>query len=336
MLIFLYLYKNNTMKVAIVFVLCLCLFNIALRGQNVSPGDTITEEMQGLILSKKGDEINVLMNDSATKIPALHMVGELSKSFEKEILGTTVTGWLTIGIVKVVGIKERIIRLAVLEEKSIITIDGVKQDQFTPGQTIKLTWKMLVSPDEILFRKGLQEYDNSKPSAINYFRQTTIINPKHAEAFNMIGIIHHQNNIFDSAVIYYKKAWMLDTSNITYIKNIAVASTNLNLYSEAYLFAEKAVFHSPDDAEAHYLRAITYLYAIIYSWKGEMTAIQKKQILSDMDFAVTTNENDSFYYKERMIIRSFFLDYAGACEDAKKYRALEGSAGDAFVIEYCY
>ncbi|HNX06093.1 MAG TPA: hypothetical protein PKL96_00765 [Bacteroidales bacterium] len=107
-------------------------------------------------------------------------------------------------------------------------------------------------------------------------------------------------------------------------------------YDEAFLFAKKAVLHAPGDAEAHYLRAITYLYTIIYSLNSEMTAAEKKQILSDMDFAVSVDVNESFYYKERMMIRSMFLDYAGACEDAKKYRSLEGSAGDEYVMEYCY
>ncbi|HOV11159.1 MAG TPA: hypothetical protein PLT47_02485 [Bacteroidales bacterium] len=323
-------------RIATVIVFCFYIFILPICAQNSSGADTIYYEIQGLILLKKNTEINVVINEPIAKMPALNTVGELSKSFEKEFAGTKITGWLTIGIVKIVGFKNQVIRFILIEEKSEITVDGVKQDHFGNGQTVKFTWKELAGPDQILFDKGLKEYDNkNKQAAMNYFKQVVVINPKHAEAINMIGILYHENSVYDSAVFYYKKAWKYDTANIAYIKNIAIASTNLDKYSEAYNFALKAVFHAPDDAEAHYLRAITYLYAIIYSLNGEMTAADKKQILSDMDFAVSVNENDSFYYKERMIIRSFFQDYTGACEDAKKYRALEGSAGDKFVIEYC-
>jgi tetratricopeptide (TPR) repeat protein len=317
-------------KIALVFLYFLWL-NFVLTAQNSISGDTISREIFGSIISKSGSKVKIKMDEVTQKLPKTNTIGELSKYFEKELLGALINGWLTIGEVKVTGIENSILTITIIKEKSVITIDGVKEDHFIAGQKVKFSWKELAASDESMFEKGMKVVDNDMNTAMSYFKQTIALNPKHAEAWNMIGMIYNENKIYDSAAYFYSKAYELDTSNIKYIKNIAVNNSFLNKYSESYLFSSKAVLHGPADAEAHYLRAMTYLYYL----GGNVSEIQKKQILSDLDFAVSVDEKDSYYIKERMGIRSYFHDDKGACEDAKKYQSIEGSSGDDLVKQYC-
>jgi len=314
-----------------VFIFCLIVVNIVLVAQNNIIGDTITRELFGTIVNKKGAKIKILLDTPDQRLPQVNTVGELMKKFEKELLGALMTGWLTIGEVKFDGKENMAAGFTLIEEKSVITVDGVKEDHFTAGQKVKFTWKEIATADEKLFNMGMKELDNNMITAMGFFKQAAAVNPQNAEAWNMIGMIQNESKVYDSAVYFYTKAYDLDTSNIKYIKNIAVTNTFLNNFSDAYLFSSKAVMHGPADAEARYLRAMTYFYLL----NENISETQKTQILSDLDFAVSVDEHDSFYIKERMVIRSYFKDSAGACEDARKYKGLEGDAGDEFVKQYC-
>ncbi len=316
----------------IIILVLFTLFSISfVFSQNSISGDTITREIYGTLTSKSGSKVKVTLDKEYEKLPKVNIEGELLKNFESEILSATVSGWLSIGEMKVNSIEKRIITLTLLKELSVITENGVKKNHFIPGKKIKFTWKDLAKPDELMFDKGKKIVDTDMDAAMLFFRKTVSINPKHAEAFNMIGMIHNEKKMYDSAIVYFKKAYTQDTANMIYCKNIAVTSTYLDQYADAYHFSDKAVLHAPSDAEAHYLRAMTSLYLL----SGKINDDQKKQILSDLDFAVSVDTNDSYYYKERMAVRGYFHDDAGACEDAKKYQALEGSVGDDFVKQYC-
>jgi len=314
-----------------VFIFCLLVVNIVLVAQNNITGDTVTRELFGTIVTKKGAKIKVVLDTPDQRLPQVNTVGELMKKFEKELLGTLMTGWLTIGEVKFDGKENLTAGFTLIEEKSEITVDGVKEDHFAAGLKVKFSWKELATADEKFFNMGMKELDNNMITAMGFFKQAAAANPKYAEAWNMIGMIQNESKVYDSAVYFYTKAYDLDTSNIKYIKNIAVTNTFLNNFADAYLFSSKAVLHSSADAEARYLRAMTYFYLL----NENISETQKTQILSDLDFAVSVDENDSFYIKERMVIRSYFKDSAGACEDAKKFKSLEGDAGDEFVKQYC-
>jgi len=313
------------------FIFCLMVVNFVLVAQNDITGDSITRELFGTIASKKGAKIKIVLDEPNQKLPQVNTVGDLMKKFEKELLGSVMTGWLTIGEVRFDGKENMVAGFTLIEEKSVITVDGVKEDHFTGGQKVKFSWKELATADEKFFNMGMKEVDNNMITAMGFFKKAVAVNPGHAEAWNMIGMIQNESKVYDSAVFFYTKAYHLDTSNIKYIKNIAVTNTFLNNFSDAYLFSAKAVLHGPADAEARYLRAMTYFYLL----NENISETQKTQILSDLDFAVSVDENDSFYIKERMVIRSYFKDTAGACADAKKYKALEGEAGDEFVKQYC-
>ncbi len=313
------------------FIFCLLVVNVLLVAQNAITGDSITHELFGTISAKKGAKIKIALDEVNQKLPQVNTAGDLMKKFEKELLGTLMTGWLTIGKVRFDGKENMTAGFTLIEEKSVITVDGVKEDHFIAGQKVKFSWKELATEDEKFFNMGMNELDNNMIKALGFFKQAVAVNPGHAEAWNMIGMIQNESKVYDSAVFFYTKAYQLDTSNIKYIKNIAVTNTFLNNFSDAYWFSSKAVLHGPADAEARYLRAMTYFYLL----NENISETQKKQILSDLDYAVSVDVNDSFYIKERMVIRSYFKDTAGACEDAKKYKAIEGEAGDEFVKQYC-
>ncbi len=319
----------------VIFIFCFFLFDIVLIAQDNSKSDSISHEILGSIVSKNGSKIKVKLDKGYPLMPKVNTLGELMKSFEKEMFGAKVNGWLTIGIVKFISKENLVFAFTLIEEKSIITIDGVKENHFVTGQQVKFNWKEALAVDEAFYEKGMEELENNKQAAIDFFKQAVAANPKNSEAWNMIGMMHNENKDYDSALYSYKIAYELDTTNLKYIKNISITYTYINKFPEAYSYAVKAVMYGPADAEAHYLRAMTNLYYLIYYLDGKISGTDKKQILSDLDFAVSVDEKVSFYYKERMVVRNFFEDFTGACADAKKYQSLEGSAGDEFVKEYC-
>lgn len=319
----------------VIFILCFFIFDIVLIAQDNIKSDSISHEIFGSILSKNGSKIKVKLDQVYSRIPKVNTSGELMKSFEKEVLGAKVSGWLVLGNVKFISKENLVTTFTLIEEKSIITIDGVKENHFIPWQKVKFCWKEPLSADEVFYEKGMKAMANDKPAAMGFFKQATAANPQHAEAWNMTGMIHNENKDYDSALYSYKIAYGFDTTNLKYIKNISITYTYINKFPEAYSYAVKAVMYGPADAEAHYLRAMTNLYYLIYYLDGKISGTDKKQIMSDLDFAVSVDEKVSFYYKERMVVRNFFEDFTGACADAKKYQLLEGSTGDEFVKEYC-
>jgi hypothetical protein len=56
------------------------------------------------------------------------------------IFGAKTTGWLDVGEMKIQSVENNIVTMVLLEEKSIITINGQKEDHFKPGFTVKFGW----------------------------------------------------------------------------------------------------------------------------------------------------------------------------------------------------
>jgi hypothetical protein len=107
---------------------------------NTTPIDSVHYEFQGKILSKNGDIVKVQQTDTS-RLPAKNTLGILSKYFEKVLFGANVTGWLDVGKMKIIAIDKGIITMKLLEEKSMITIDGKQEDHFQPGFMVKFIWK---------------------------------------------------------------------------------------------------------------------------------------------------------------------------------------------------
>jgi hypothetical protein len=120
------------------FIIPLSLFS---QNQNTSQkNDSIQFEFTGTIVSKAGNIIKVQQTDTS-KLPGINTQGTFSKYFEKTIFGANTKGWLETGNMVIKSIEKNIITMELLEEKSIITINGQKEDHFKPGFIVKFSWK---------------------------------------------------------------------------------------------------------------------------------------------------------------------------------------------------
>lgn len=86
--------------------------------------------------SNKSPQANI---DSDSDLPKVGDKGELSKSFQNTFGKSTFSGWLTIAEAEVVSVKGKTVTFKVLEEKSVVTINGQKKNHFEKGLSIKFT-----------------------------------------------------------------------------------------------------------------------------------------------------------------------------------------------------
>jgi len=101
--------------------------------------DSVHYEFSGTIISRAGNIVKVKQTDNSM-LPGKDIKGILSKYFEKIIFGAKTTGWLDVGEMKIQSVENNIVTMVLLEEKSIITINGQKEDHFKPGFTVKFGW----------------------------------------------------------------------------------------------------------------------------------------------------------------------------------------------------
>jgi hypothetical protein len=121
----------------ILFILPTYLFS---QNQNNSQqNDSVHYEFSGTIISRTGNIVKVQQTDNGM-LPGKGEKGTLSKYFEKIIFGAKTTGWLDVGEMKIQSVENNIVTMILLEEKSIITINGQKEDHFKPGFTVKFGW----------------------------------------------------------------------------------------------------------------------------------------------------------------------------------------------------
>jgi hypothetical protein len=293
-------------------------------------GDTVEVTVQGKISYKSGTVVK-MEKLSGDEMPPLNMEGELSKSFETELFGGKMTGWMSIGKMKVTAVVGNIITFTLLKELSEITENGVKKNQFEIGKEVKFVWKVVVSSDEVAYRNGQDAIEDDMDQALTYYRQAVSINPKHDKALNMIGMIMNNKTMLDSALIYFKKAYDANPKNVQYAKNVCITSYKNGLTQDAITYSQKAVDIDNADAESYYLRA---LMAYLVN-KAILQDADKQKILADMDKAIEYATDKAYYYSERAFIRKDFGNTTGACEDAKKAKELGIENGDDLIKQYC-
>ncbi len=293
--------------------------------------DTIEREVYGVIASRTGNNVKIVLDDNNQNLPQTGMHGELLKHIDTKLFGTSVTAWMSIGDMKVSTIAGKNLTLLLEKEKSVITENGVKKDHFTPQQQVKFTWKELVSLDEVFYTRALQDLEKDNDSASYHLKKALKFNPKHADAWNMLGVIKNDKEDYDSAAYYFKKAYQIDTASEKYLKNLVLSDIRIKQYNDAYRYALKTVAISPDDPESYYLRAFSYLYC----HQATLNAEDRKVVLADMAKAIALNPENPFYYGERMFIENSFSDIDAACLDAKKYKDLGGKNAGVYIVRFC-
>ncbi len=125
---------------ATIAVLLIFFINFSFAQSNAVIKDSTSFEFQGKILSKNNDIVTVQQTDTA-RLPVKNTLGILSKYFEKVLFGANVTGWLDVGKMNVLKTDKGIVTMRLLEEKSMITIDGKQEDHFQPGFVVKFIWE---------------------------------------------------------------------------------------------------------------------------------------------------------------------------------------------------
>lgn len=93
---------------------------------------------EGTILSRKGDSIT--LTTTGGEAPPVGATGALSKHIVKQMFGAEVVMWLTVADVKVSAVGKTTVTLTLVEETSVITVDGQKVDHFTKDSKTRLEW----------------------------------------------------------------------------------------------------------------------------------------------------------------------------------------------------
>ena len=315
-------------KPSVFLTLLMLLMSICLKAEN--KGDTVNYETQGKILVRAGNIVKIQIVNSGA-IPAIGLEGELSKHFETELLGGKFTGWMTIGLMKVVAINKNVVSFSLIKELSSVTENGLRKNQFEKGKEVKFIWQVVLNPDEAAFEKGQNILDKDVDEALRYYRDAIIKNPKLDKALNMIGMIMSDKKVLDSALFYFMKAYDVDSKNVMYTKNISVTYLSLKNFNKAYEYAQIAVSCNSKDIMALYLRGFT-LYSLK---KDNLTETDKQTVLDDLNTAIQIKPYNQFLYTRRAFFRKEFGDYSGACEDAKRAIKLGAENSDAMIKEYC-
>jgi tetratricopeptide (TPR) repeat protein len=293
-------------------------------------GDTIEYKITGKLTYKSGTVVKMQKTDGDEGL-VVGQEGELSRSFETELFGGKMTGWISIGNMRVSAISKDIITFTLLKELSVITENGVKKNQFEIGEEVKFVWKIAVSADEALYQKGQDAIESDLNEALGYYMQAIAINPKHAEALNMIGMIQDNQGNLDSALYYFKRASEAQPKDVRYYRNILITAYKLGDYQTAYDNSQKTLELETKEAELWYYRAL-----MLYSLKmNNFTDADKTAILNDMAKAIELEPTSGTYYSERAFIKNVFGDKAGACADAKKAKELGQPDMDEAIGTYC-
>lgn len=82
-----------------------------------------------------------MQQTDSSRLPGKNIEGTLSKYFEKIIFDVNTKGWLDVGKMKIKAVENKIITMELLEETSVITINGQKEDHFQPGFVVKFNWE---------------------------------------------------------------------------------------------------------------------------------------------------------------------------------------------------
>lgn len=105
------------------------------------PGETPPAALkvyEGTIATRKGDTIT--LTTTGGEAPPVGATGALSKHIVKQMFGAEVVMWLTVADVKVSAVSKTTVTLTLVEETSVITVDGQKVDHFTKDSKTRLEW----------------------------------------------------------------------------------------------------------------------------------------------------------------------------------------------------
>jgi hypothetical protein len=91
----------------------------------------------GTIVSVSGDRVVLRASDN---FPPVGSTGKLWKQTSKKLGASEIEFWLDIARVKILESGEGAVTLQVLEEKSVLSVNGRKQSHFTEGAKTKLEW----------------------------------------------------------------------------------------------------------------------------------------------------------------------------------------------------
>jgi Tfp pilus assembly protein PilF len=319
-------YSHKNLLISLLLI-CLMGIPVKMRAQN----DSIPREVSGVLISKTSNIVKMSLDKNYAIMPFANTRGELMKSFNTDSPGGTVTGWLSLGKMKVTGISGNTLEMLLLKETRLGPSEDAKRDRFTSGLQVKFLWNEFATEDEVLYNKALQQMSSVAILAEINLKKVIRMNPKHSEAYNLMGTIKEEQKVYDSAYYYYNRAYSIDTNNIKYLKNCSLALIHLERYPEAYNLSQKGIRCAPKDAYCYYLRAFSYLYI----HKPTLTENDKAIVLNDMAQSIEIESGDPFYIRERAYIRNVFSDIAGACEDAKKYAAMGGDNANDYIKKYC-
>ena len=302
---------------------CSCLY--------ASPTDSLQAELYGILQWKKGNTVQVQITGVPDMSPEPSQEGILSGRFETTLFGASVTGWLNIGKMRVEKCSSTGIQFLLLEELSIITENGVKKEHFIAGRELKFAWKYLPAEDEMLYNRGMELMKTDKHSAYLCFRRVAGINPKHHRALNMMGMIQDYREQYDSALIFFRSAYLLDSLNVTYIKNLTLSEFDNGNTVMSYQMACKAVLHAGSDPEAYYLRGRLKVFLA----GSDAGPEDKRLALADLDRAVTLSDRAGYYLLERARIKLLYGDAGGACTDAAEAVKSNTDGAAGFITKNC-
>jgi tetratricopeptide (TPR) repeat protein len=319
-------YSLKNIRINLLFIYLIGI-PVKMQAQN----DSIPREVSGVLITKTGNIVKMSLDKNYAIMPFANTRGELMKSFNTDSPGGTLTGWLSLAKMKVNGISGNTLEMLLLKETRLGPGDDAKKDRFISGQQVKFLWNEFATEDEVLYNKALQQQSSAAILAEFNLKRVIQMNPRHSEAFNLMGTIKEEQKVYDSAYYYYNRAYAIDTNNIKYLKNCSLALIHLERYPQAYDLSQKGIRSAPKDAYCYYLRAFSYLYI----HKPTLTENDKAVVINDMAQSIAIEPGDPFYLRERANIRNVFSDFAGACEDAKQYAAKGGDNANDYIKRYC-
>ncbi|MFQ5453888.1 MAG: tetratricopeptide repeat protein, partial [Candidatus Zixiibacteriota bacterium] len=93
----------------------------------------------------------------------------------------------------------------------------------------------------------LYKYENEPDRAIKYFERRLSVLDKDFESAYHLGEIYMQKEILDSAEVYYLKAVQNDSTNIKYLKKLAMVKSTLNKKDESIVLLRRIVQLEPEN-----------------------------------------------------------------------------------------
>lgn len=125
------------MKTKILFTTVLLMFMaIAVEAQT----DSTSYAAKGILKEVMLPVLRIRLDAGVTP-PTVGQKGELQKFIKSEKPGFSFTSWLVIAWAQVTQVEGNLVVLKVLEERSVMTINGEKKNHFTPESEVKFTWK---------------------------------------------------------------------------------------------------------------------------------------------------------------------------------------------------